>query len=374
MSPADVVLLGYYGRGNLGDDLLMIVAHALARQILPDARIAIRTGTPATYFDRLLGQSVERLPFGTRDRHRLILHGGGGTFFDFAGHSGLRRATNAMLLPGGAATLVRAEAALRRLTGRPRMSARTRFGLGIGIGTFAPGSPKLRDALPVLADFDALWLRDPESVTNLDRLGVAPPVVSGSDLAFLWEHWCPPELALAPRSIGPGRPAVGVILRDWPTGSSASFARQIGPSLDHLATCYDLTLISFDSSADAGTLARLPTLSHATWDPEETSVADFSRVLAAQDVLLTARAHGAVCGACLGRASVLLEIEPKLRAIHGMLPETTRLAAMPFDPPTIVELVEEALAIPANRIAADALRNNAESRHALAQIMERITP
>ena len=371
---ADVILVGYYGRGNFGDDVLMVVTNALARHILPGASIAMRIGTSATYPARLLGPDIGRIPFGTRDRHRLILHGGGGNFFDFAPHGPLDRAANALLMAGGRDAFVRIEANLRRLVGRPSISARTRLGLGLGIGTFTQGSPKLREVLPVLADFDAIWLRDAESISNLSRLGVTPPVVRGSDIAFLWEHWCPPSLALAPMPRRPARPRVGVILRDWPAGSGTAFAQRVLPMLERLSARFELTLISLDPATDAGTLAALATLPQIIWAPDRMDISTFVNSLAAQDVLLTSRAHGAICGACLGRPAVILEIEPKLRAVHTMLPGATRIVSPPFDAETVIGLLEEALAIPFDFIVADALRNRAESEHALANVMGRLNP
>lgn len=371
---ADVVLAGYYGRGNFGDDVLMVVAHGLARQMLPGSRVALLTGTSASYPERLLGIDVERIPFGTRDRHRLILHGGGGNFFDFAAHSSLNRAANAVLLAGGSKAFVRFDRYLRRLVNRPHLSAHTRLGLGLGIGTFTAGSPRLRDVLPVLADFDALWLRDDESIKNLTRLDVVPPVVRGSDLAFLWEHWCPPGLVLAPAPARKARPRVGVILRDWPVGSDGSFAQRILPGLERLKERFELTLISLDPVADAGTLGALPHLPHMAWLPDRMSISDFAGELAGQDVLLTARAHGAICGACVGRASVILEIEPKLRAVHAMLPRATRIVPAPFEPHAVIEQIDEALAITPNSIAADASRNRDESQHALETVLKSLNP
>ena len=371
---ADVVLVGYYGRGNFGDDVLMVVAYALARQMLPGARIALRIGTPATSPARPPAPGVARLPFGTRDRHRLVLHGGGGSFFDFAPHRLLDRATNAVLMVRGAAAFVRLDKNLRRLVGRPRMSARTRLGFGLGIGTFTAGSPKLREVLPVLADFDALWLRDTESVINLSRLGVALPVVCGSDLAFLWGHWCPAELALAPPPARSARPRVGVILRDWPVGSGAAFAQRIAPVLERLSVRFELTLISLDLATDAGTLSALAAFSRVVWAPDRMGIPEFMEKIALQDVLLTARAHGAICGACVGRASVILEIEPKLRAVHTMLPSATRLVPPPYDPETVIAQLEEALAITSDCIAADVLRNRTEAERALAVLLERVNP
>lgn len=371
MTRPEIVLLGYYGRMNFGDDILMAVAWRIAAQIMPGAGRAIRSGTDLDYPARLLGEAVPRIGFGTRDRHELILHGGGGTFFDFAAHSLARRLRNGLVLAAGAGPYVRAEGALRRAVGRPRMSARRRIGLGIGVGSYSAGSSRLLEALPVLAEFDALWLRDRASAAALGRLGVAPPVVAGSDLAFLHEHWCPEPLLLAPRPRHGGRPRLGVILRDWPGGSGAAFGQRLRPMLERVSGRCDLTLFALDPGTDAGTLRALGGLERRVWRPDRHGLAEFLGALAGQDAFVTARAHGAICGACLGRPSVILEIEPKLRAVHGMLPNATRLAAVDSDAAALGALVEEVLEIPADAIARDVEANRALSRRALGAVMAR---
>lgn len=260
MTIPDVILVGYYGRGNFGDDVLMTVAHGIARSILPGASIGVRMGSYASYPSRLIGEEVITVPFGTRDKHQLIVHGGGGTFFDFKPHSLSARGVNSLLLCGGVRAFVRAEGALRSLVNKPRMSARRRIGLGLGVGTFTAGSRKLLEALPLLADFDHLWVRDPVSKSNLERLCVGPPAIVGSDLAFLSNAWCPTELRLKPRRKRPTRPRIGVILRDWPAGSGASFADTFRSVIVALSKLHDLTLISFDPATDAGTLGAFSEL------------------------------------------------------------------------------------------------------------------
>ena len=371
MTRPDVILIGYYGRMNFGDDILMTVAWRIAAQLMPGANRAIRTGTDFDYPSRLLGETVPRIGFGTRDQHELILHGGGGTFFDFAAHPPQRRLRNTLLLGVGAGPFVRAEGALRGLVGRPRISARRRLGLGIGVGTYSAGSSRLLEALPILADFDALWLRDPASATNLARLGVAPHVVAGSDLAFLHEHWCPEPLLLRPPARRGQRPKLGIMLRDWPTGSGEAFALRLWPVLERLSARYDLTLFSLDAHDDAGTLRALDMLETRVWRPDQHDLVSFLQEIAGQDAFVTARAHGAICAACLGRPSVILEIEPKLRAVHKMLPGSTRLAAADFDATTLGALVDEVLNIPISVISQDVSSNRAASRHALNEVSSR---
>lgn len=370
MTAPDVVLVGYYGRGNFGDDVLMAVAHRIARDIFPDAPIGIRLGSDVLYPSRLLGENITYVPFGTRDQHRLVIHGGGGTFFDFAQHSIGERCVNAALLVGGVSTFVRAEGILRNLLKKNRMSAHMRIGLGIGVGTFTAGSRKLLEALPLLMDFDGLWVRDPGSKENLDRLTVSTPVTLGSDLAFLSEGWCPRELLLQSRPSRLGRLKVGVILRDWPVGSGAGFADAFRSVIEELSAQYDLALISFDPVTDAGTLRALKDIPQIVWRPESMNLAMFAEELSGHDVLLTSRAHGAICGACLGRPSVILEIEPKLAAVNAMLPRATRLVRPDSDSKTVARAIEEALTIPTNSIELDVMHNRILSTNALDVVLQ----
>lgn len=371
MTAPHVVLVGYYGRGNFGDDVLMTVAHGIARVVLPGAAIAVRVEAGVSYPSRLIGEKVISIPFGTREKHRLIIHGGGGTFFDFKQNSLLARCGNSLLLSGGVRAFVHAEKALRLVANKPRMSAQTRIGLGLGVGTFTSGSSKLLEALPLLADFDHLWVRDQGSKSNLEKLSVGPLAIVGSDLAFLSDDWCPVDLKLAPRAKRGGKPKVGVILRDWPVGSGPNFGEVLRPIMMTLSQNYDITLISFDPTTDSGTLYALKELPQQIWDPQSSNFASFSKMLSGHDALLTSRAHGAICGACLGRPSVILNIEPKLAAVHAMLPNATRLVRPSANAVSIAILIEEVLAIPIDSIAEDVMFNRASSENALKNIVQR---
>ncbi|RTL78620.1 MAG: polysaccharide pyruvyl transferase family protein [Hyphomicrobiales bacterium] len=374
MKKPEVVLVGYYGRGNFGDDILMITAHKVARKVLPGSTIGIRSSADRPYPARLIGEDVIPIPFGTRDRHRLIVHGGGGTFFDFSPHPVPARIINVALLAGGARSFVMAENTLRSLVKKPRMSAYSRIGLGIGIGTFTPGSRKLLAALPLLSEFDHLWVRDLGSKENLAKLSVALPVIVGSDLAFLLEDWCPPELTLQPQRSRPARPRVGVILRDWPPGSGACFADAFRPVMEALSVNYDLTLVSFDPATDIGTLCAFPDYPQLVWQPESMELREFLTFLSEHDVFLTSRAHGAICGACLGRPSVILEIEPKLAAVHAMLPAATRIALPHSDAKTISRQIDEALCISTGCLMRDVIHNRELSEKALNTIIRGLNP
>lgn len=369
MAP-DIVMVGYYGRGNFGDDVLLKTTHSVVRESFPELTIGVRIGKPTAYVAELLGAGVVQIPFGTRDSHRLLVHGGGGNFFDFGNYGRGRRLLNRGLLMAGPSIYLLMERIARRIARRETLRARVRIGMGLGVGTFEPGSSRLLDALPVLSDFDALWLRDKASKSNLLALGISPHTVLGSDLAFLHEHWCPPALVLQQNPARSDvKPRLGVVLRDWPTNSASSYAEHFIPVVQQLSLKFDIHVISLDPATDADVLSTLSHLPVIAWRPDVMTLHDFTGSLASMDVFLTSRAHGAICGAILGRPSVILEIEPKLRAVHEMLPQSSRLLSAQPDPAQVESAVEQVLAFPLARIAKDIARNAALSRDALTEVL-----
>ena len=100
------------------------------------------------------------------------------------------------------------------------------------------------------------------------------------------------------------------------------------------------------------------------WQPEATTIADFAAKLATQDVLLSSRAHGAICGACLGVPSVIVNIEPKLTQVHAMLSNASRLVPAQ-DTNAWIKTLAELRALNPLIIEADVEKNRAASEAAL---------
>ena len=187
-----VLLIGYYGKGNFGDDLLLKVTHSIVRRHLPSAEIAVHCDTyDQDYFATLIGGTPRILRPGDREHFDLIVHGGGGTFFDY-GRYGIRdRLLDKVIGFAGFRTYAAFDRSARAALGKKRLSANRRLGWGIGVGTYAPGSRKLRHNILALLDFKLLAVRDSTSLENLYSLGIVEKVVLGSDLAFLDEYWVP---------------------------------------------------------------------------------------------------------------------------------------------------------------------------------------
>ncbi len=257
MTTPRILLVGYHGKANFGDDVLLKVTHSIMRLQVPEILITVLVdGNDGGSLTAML-DDVETIGPGTREYYDMIVHGGGEAFFDFAHHGMTDRLLECTICRIVLRSFVRLESTAPAALYRPRLSSDTRIALGIGAGTFTPGSPKLRQKLSILADFDVLWLRDKQSVDNLGRFGLTSHFILGSDLAFLTEHWCPamPEgRRLTPRT---GRPELGVILRDWPPGQGEDLATAVLPALEWLATHYKIAGLVFDERTGPGTIAAL---------------------------------------------------------------------------------------------------------------------
>ena len=320
-----ILLTGYYGKANFGDDILLKVTHGFVRQWQPNAEISVLCDHYLDdYLPELLGENLRILKPGDRENFDLIIHGGGGTFFDFTNHGVVSLTCNAVIKLIGFGNYAAFDRFVRKICGKQRLSAKRRIGWGIGVGTYTLSSNKLRHNIPTLLDFDMLAVRDSVSLKNLEVFNISNRAILGSDLAFLSNYWVPFSL-LHKHHQTKAKPSLGIILRDWPYGSSENYIESFVKILPGLQDIYDLSLFVFDKRVDQLLLDFFKNYTTHVWDPPKTSYKEFCSLLAQQDVLVSSRAHGAICGAVLGIPSVLLEIEPKLRTVHEMLPHATYL-------------------------------------------------
>jgi polysaccharide pyruvyl transferase WcaK-like protein len=355
---ARLLMQGYYGHGNFGDDLLMQVTHRLLGEEFPTAEIAALTpGAGKDYVSRMLSGAPTLAP-GRHGRFDAIIHGGGGVFFDFAPASAAARMLEKAIRTIGFPHYLKLENTLRHSLGREHTHAACRIGIGIGVGRYTPGSKAFRAALPMMATMDGLWLRDAASLDAMQQFDSVyrGQTWRGSDLAFLTNYWLNEQIEN--RNKNNDKKKVGIALRDWKTVNYST----LSPLLSTLASPYTLEGLLLDARADArmGETLAAASIPTTVWQPETQTIGAFAAKIAAQDVLLTSRAHGAIVAACLGVPSVLVAIEPKLQQVHAMLPNSTLLVA-PDAPETWPDALATAARITPVAIAADVARSRAES-------------
>jgi polysaccharide pyruvyl transferase WcaK-like protein len=316
LAPRRVLLQGYYGYANLGDDLLLLVAYRMLRETFPGASIHVRCLSPrGAYLRALLGEHVPLVSSLEPTDFDLIVAGGGGVFFDFdegpAALGWLNRAARAVPAPWLAA----ARRGYRKLKGTLGADAPRRVGVGIGVGTFTERSARFLVAKATLGEMSLLVVRDEESRENALRVAPGLPVQVGADLVFARRYWCPGPPPEGERR----RRSVAFVLRAWKHDRLAHLPAVAEAAARLQGGGVEVSLVLFDPEDEAAVRPAFPGVPTLVWQPEEPG--NLERLLGhlgTRGVVVSTRAHGAIAAGCLGVPSICLAIEPKLRVVAGM--------------------------------------------------------
>lgn len=175
----DVVISGYYGYRNMGDDSLLSVIIEQLRRERPGVKITALTGDPRKMELRFGVKCVHRYNpiavYRTLKHAKLLLSGGGSLLQDGTSTKSLYYYTFVMGLA-------------RRLKTKVMI-------YGNGIGPLY-GEQNRRIAAEALRRADAVSLRDPVSLTTMEELGVTPEKAAvTADPAFLMGEADPARVA-----------------------------------------------------------------------------------------------------------------------------------------------------------------------------------
>jgi len=312
-----ILLAGYFGHGNFGDDVLFKAAITFAHRNWRHSEITVLTeAANPSYLEALAGQELRFIKLGQNGRFDLVLHGGGGTFFDFAPGSAADLWINRLGRAIGPRRFARGMSGVRRLAMRPEHSATMRVGVGIGVGSHSASSTRLKWHLQTLHEFDWLAVRDPQSRRNLEALGVVDEVHESTDLAFATDLWLSNDLCRSGRGAG-----VVVIVRDWTDHAGRRLQERIIDTLGTRTNCR-ITFVFLDQQADSAIRSKI-------LGAQETyragNISSILQILREASVVISSRAHGAIAGAIAGKPVLLIPVEPKLEAIQSMLSVSSRL-------------------------------------------------
>ncbi len=313
-----VVLAGWYGAANLGDELILAVFVDWVREaggspvvisVNPHYTTAVHDAEAVGYSD--LPAIVEAMAEAD-----LVALGGGGLFQDY----------DTFDLPS-----------LERFPARNVAQFAQFFYLGKEMGVpaavLAQGVGPLRgtDARTITADVfnraEACSVRDAESAALLRRIGVTRPLTVAPDPAWCFGLGEP----VAPEKHFPalaGRRIIAMVVRDWPFDRSweAPFVAAVGAAL---VPGWALLWLDFTRVPDAGAtrpqhgeiahrlIPQLPGFTHVVW--EGMRVEEAARLIAGSDALLAMRLHGVLLGHLAGVPTVALEYDDKVRALGDNL-------------------------------------------------------
>lgn len=318
-----VLICGYYGFGNAGDELILAAMLHDLRALRPGLAVTVISGDPAATrashgVDAVHWQDVPAIASRVRTAD-LVIVGGGGLFQEYSGIDPDSLFTDRHY----AITFYAEPAILGALCGRRVML----YAIGVGPLTSEHGRRTVRAACDAA---QVITLRDEESARLVASLGVDPARLRvTADPAFARTVTAGAEEseglipALPP---GPGL-LVGVALRHWDVGVASYFwERELAAGLDAFLETHEARLLFVPFQR----LARAPENDTAVAErvrsllrhPERATVLSgdedpnaLGAILGRCDLVVGMRLHATILAAVAGVPTVALSYDPKVELV-----------------------------------------------------------
>lgn len=213
----DIIISGYYGLGNSGDEALLKSIVDELKRLEPDVRITAMSGNAAhtrrTYGIDTVGRFNPFAVLGAMRRARLLLSGGGSLIQD---------ATSTKSLLYYLAIITAAKM------------------MGLKVMLYANGMGPISDknvgrVSRVLNKVDLITLRENISMKEIERCRITGPRVEvTADPAYLLKPCSPERARELLGGAGAGGPLVAVSVREW-KAAGADFEEQVALAADMLA-------------------------------------------------------------------------------------------------------------------------------------------
>jgi polysaccharide pyruvyl transferase CsaB len=312
-----LLIAGYYGFGNAGDEAILAAMLGELRALRPGLDLVVASGDPAATAARHGVRAVPRddLPavIAAIRESDLVILGGGGLFQDYWQVP----AESFLTARQGGLLTYAAFPVLAALLGRPSML----YAVGVGPLATEEGRALTRAAFTLCSH---ATVRDPASLDLLREIGLSRPVELVADPAFLLApvEGAALDALLAEIGVAPGEPLTGVALRPWARGADPEvWEGEIRKSLDlHLAeTPGRLLFLPFQPDEDLAVGRRVAA---ALASPERALVvarplmpAELAGLLGRCHRVLAMRFHAALLALASGVPVAGLAYDPKVTSL-----------------------------------------------------------
>ncbi len=328
--PTRVLVSGYYGCGNAGDEAILAGLVEGFRGSEPAVELTVLSGDPrATEREHC----VRAVPRGLASAWRnargrdLLISGGGGLLQDATSWRSPLYYLGVMKLAQAARVPVAC--------------------LGHGIGPLRRRLVR-SGARRVLSRAQLITVRDQRSADELRQLGVTQPVELTADLAFLLPRPSEAESEQAWQNAelpADGRRAVAVALREPTAGTAAglpeALARAVGLACSQLGL--RAVLLPMDRKHDPRFAARvaeaLPAEAQARIVSAEMSARELLALVARCDLVIAMRLHALIFAAICGVPPVGISYDPKVDALMEQLGLQVAASTAQPDSPALSEAI-----------------------------------
>lgn len=316
MGHAKLVISGYYGFGNAGDEALLAGLLAGLRQLAPHVEPVVLSGDPkATAALHAVAAVDRRSPVAvwrTLGGAAGLLSGGGSLLQDATSRRSVYYYLGIMMMAGW--------------RGLPYCV----YGQGIGPLTSPTGKVLARW---VLQRSRGIWVRDAGSHSKVLALGVRVGSPGSTGPTRPLAVTCDPAFLLPPVSVEEGErpagaadlnPVWAVAMRPW--GDTARWLEPLVEGLARAAIVSKATvvLVPMHASMDAPLAADMARALQESRVAVEVvrpgSYRHVQRVLAGADLVIAMRLHALILAAASAVAGVAISYDPKVTALAGELP------------------------------------------------------
>lgn len=320
-----VLLKGYYGFGNFGDDLLLISIHQLITEIFPDADITIFSNASKNnpdfpfkdrknynqYIMKLMNDdSLRIIDWTHREIFDTQINGGGGVFFDYCQAGKLRHFFNKIVSLFSPETINHIEMVLRKLLGK---SNRIRFGrnlaIGVNIGPFSVESRSFASIYSNIGSIQGFLVRDKQSLEYLDSVNYHGYKNLISDIVF-----CNRKLFSDKALANPikNNKRIGIVIMDWPHCESDVILQLENIIQKKELDGYHFHFFAFCEIDDFNLVKRVKR-KISFWLPHKISINNYIEEFSQMDIIVSMRFHGLVLATKLNIPSIGIAINPKIK-------------------------------------------------------------
>lgn len=299
--PAKVLLAGYFGSGNLGDDAILLAFMKATEHLQLQTQVICGNAEKLSRNYGLTG--VPKL-----DTSRL----------DTA-----IKECDALVFPGGSifqdVTSVRSVAYYANLIKTAKKYNKKVIMLGQGVGPLNRWLGK-RTAVGAFNLVDTLCVRDPDSIRTLKELGVNLTPRLTADMAFLLPK---PMIAEDSASFGvAGMKTVGISARPWGKDKNRTVVGVFGEVVKKLHTAgYVPTMVSFDENEDTKIVQAIAK-EHGGKIPELTGInhpIQLQQRLARMEGMISMRLHGGILASTVDLPCYMVSYDPKVTAFANLM-------------------------------------------------------
>lgn len=311
-----LLLVGYSGHKNFGDDLLLFQAYEIFKN---EFSLSIWTNVvnyESNYLDKWFDEAfIERkskLDFYTLSKYDLVVYFGGGIFFDYK-----RKYSFPYYIRKILSTIKNVY--LARLY-------KTKFvAIGIGLGPFLT-KRALKVTRNFLRNFDLLAVRDHNSFKLTQGIIKPEKIFKGYDLSFFHKKYF--EFNSNPNE--PIENSILICPRKFPHGEKGDIYhdRLIKWALNQQKKGKKIVVFGFQSNHDESILEEYKSANLETkiWLPNEMKIIDVFLLFSKFQIVISARMHGIYVAGMVGRPSIGINVHPKVADATKMFNNSTKLS------------------------------------------------